>query len=184
MSLSKLTGPDFDHTTEFVHRDVWVREVYPTWQRLVIGAREHEIGLILELCRAMRGPFVVLYVLLVSRTGRPAGRYESQAATFEALELFLYTFQEYFEQDGRLHLWVMSAGGEGQFVFDHHNVVFAYGDLDTYQSLLQRRGFRQGKLPTPVPHTHNYHAEFDVSETDVLNYWAWRHTSLQPGDDD
>ncbi len=121
MSLSKLSGPDLDPSTEFTYPNVWSRDVYPGWQRLTIGAREREIGLILELCRGMRGPFGVLYVLLVSRLGKPSGRYESASpVSYDELELFLYTFQEFLEQDGRHHVWVISASGEGQFIFDHH----------------------------------------------------------------
>jgi hypothetical protein len=182
MSLSKFSGPDLDRSKEFTHPDVWEKEVYPGWRRLVIGAREQEIGLILELCRGMRGPFAVLFVLLVPRAGHAAGRYESAPVPYEDLELFLYTFQEFLEQDGRHHVWVIATSDEGRLVFDHHNVVFAYGDLDAYEAVLRQRGFRESKLPTPAPHGHNYHAAFDASESEILSYWRWIRHPLEEGD--
>src|SRR5262245_22305098 len=127
-SLSKFSGPERDALTEFTYPYIWSKEVHPGWQRLVIGAEAKEIELILELCRGMHGPFVVLFVLIASRLGNPEGRYQSRGGlSYADLELFLYTFQEFFEQDGRHHLWVISASGEGQFIFDRHNVVYAYG---------------------------------------------------------
>lgn len=91
MSLCKISGPDLDDSRELVYPDVWQREVYPTWSRLTIGARQQEITLILDLCRGMQGPFDVLYVLLTSRQGHTPGRYQNPTPVGrDELELFLW----------------------------------------------------------------------------------------------
>jgi hypothetical protein len=138
----------------------------------------------LDLSRGMQGPFGVLYVLLVSRQGHEQGRDQNPTPVGRHdLELFLYSCQEFFEQDGRHHLWLMSTNGEGQFIFDNHNVVYAYGDLDAYERVLRGRGFREGAIRTPAPHSHHYHAAFDVCESDVLAYWDWKRFPLKDSDD-
>lgn len=181
----KLTRPDLDPAVEFTHPNVWQREQHPGWSRLRIGAREREIALILQLCQDFRGPFSVLYVLLASGRGRERARYRSQAAVgFEVLELFLYTFQEFFEQDGRHHLWVMAKSGEGQLAFDQHNILYAYGDLPRYEDRLEAAGFRPGPVETPTPHEHHCHARFDPKEDEIVAYWDWVQLPLQSTDDD
>lgn len=183
-ALSKFVGSDQIHGEEFTHPNIWHREDGEGWSRLVIGAREKEIPLILDLCRSMQGPFGILYILLGSRLGREPGRYQSlELLDYDDLELFLYTFQEFFEQDGRHHLWVQSASGEGQFIFDNHNLIFAYGDVDRYEATLGASGFQQGQVVTPSPHTHNFHPAFDVTEDELFEYWDWQMYPLEPGDD-
>lgn len=183
-SLAKFSGPDLDSSIEFTHPNIWQREEHSGWSRLLIGAREREIPLILDLCRDFAGPFGVLYVLIASRLGHGDGRYQNpEPIDYDDLELFLYTFQEFFERDGRHHLWVMSTGGEGQFIFDNHNMIYAYGDLDRYESKLRSRGFTQGSVAIPAPHSHHYHAEFDRSEDELMAYWDWKKFPLEPDDD-
>ena len=97
-------------------------------------ARDGEIPLILDLCREMEGPFGILYVQLISRGGVGEGRYQnSSPVEYGVLAQFLNKFRAFIEQDGRLNLWVMSTSGEGQFIFDHHNMIYANGDLDRVQ---------------------------------------------------
>jgi hypothetical protein len=182
--LVKFSGPDLNHSVEFTYRNIWQREEYPGWSRLVIGAREREIPLILELCRDMRGSFEVLYVLIGPRTGHVPGGYQNpEPIAYDTLELFLYNFQEYLEQDGRHHLWVMSRNNDGQFIFDNHNVVYAYGDLPRHESHLDAMGFVPGQVVIPSPHSHLYHQEFDSAEDELMKYWSWIKFSLEPSDD-
>jgi hypothetical protein len=182
--LAKFTGPNFDPEKEFTHPDIWQREAYPGWSRLCFGARDREIPIILELCRQCEGPFGILYVLLVSRLGNDDGRYESpEPISYDELERFLLQFRAFIEQDGRHHLWVRSLDDEAQFIFDNHNMVYAYGDLDRYQQQLESMGFQNGEVKTPAPHSHRYHAEFDADEAKMMAYWPWKKFPLQPDDD-
>lgn len=182
-SLEKLTGPDFDSPVELAYPNIWQRDECPSWSRLVIGAREREIPLILDLCRDMSGPFWVLYVLVYPFVDDREGRYQnSEPIGYDALELFLYTFQEFFERDGRHNLWVASASDEGQFVFDDHNMVYAYGDLDRYESYLESAGFVRGSVEMSSPHCHHYHPEFNTAEDELLEYWRWEKFPLESVD--
>lgn len=157
---------------------------YPNYSRLVIGCKSQEIPLILEFCKKMNGPFIVLHVLLVSRMGKESGRYQIPEPLFyDELELFLYEHQEYFERDGRHHLWVLSVSGEGQFIYDNHNFIYAYGDIHSYMSRLISKGFNEGEIEIPAPHCHNYHAEFDGEEDSVNNAFQWLYFPLQDSDD-
>jgi hypothetical protein len=182
-SLEKLTGHGPDSSVELAYPNIWQRDEQPSCSRLVIGAREREIPLILELCRTMSGPFWVLYVLTLPCVDGREGRYRSpRPVEYDVLELFLYTFQEFFERDGRHHLWVVSANDEGQFVFDDHNMVYAYGDLERYESCLESAGFTRGSVAMSSPHCHHYHREFDTAEDELLAYWRWEKFPLEPID--
>lgn len=182
--LVKFSGPDLDTSIEFTYPNIYQREIYPSWSRLTIGAESHEIRLILEMCKQCTGPFGVLYVLIASRLGHEDGRYQNDTpASYDDLELFLYEFQEFFEEDGRHHLWVMSLGDQQQFIFDNHNVVYAYGDLDRIETVLKDNGFSEGEISTPDPHAHSYHSEFDTEQDRLMGYWRWKRFPLEPDDD-
>lgn len=90
-------------------------------------------------------------------------------------------FGAFLEQDGRHHVWLASP--ENMLVYDRHQCIYAYGDLDAYERVLRARGFRPGQAELPVPHTHHYHAQFDDAEDEVMAYWAWRHSPLRDGDE-
>jgi len=175
---------DLDNQAEVCWDNLYQKEDYPNFSRLLIGCKSKEIPLILELCKEMEGPFGILHVLLVSRLGKKSGRYQSpNPISYEDLELFLYEHQEYFEQDGRQHLWVSSVSGEGQFIFDNHNYIYAYGNIDSYIAALKNIGFTAGEVHIPAPHCHNYHSEFDSEEEAVNNAFEWIYSPLQEGDD-
>lgn len=168
---------------EFTFPNVWEKESFPEFSRLKIGSRDHEVNLILDLCRSLNGPFGILFVLLTSRIGNEPARYQSpEPIGFDELELFLKTFQEFIEQDGRHAVWVSSLSGEGQFIFDQHNFIYAYGNLDRITSQLSAAGYVEGGIQIPVPHSHNYHAQFDDAEDHALRYWQWLKSPLGPDD--
>jgi len=175
---------DADNKVELYWNNLHQKEEFSTFSRLIIGSKEREIPLILEFCKQINGPFGVLHVLLVSRLGKELGRYQTpQPLSYDELELFLYEHQEYFEHDGRHHLWISSMSGEGQFIFDNHNFIYAYGDISSFISLLTNKGFKEGQIKISVPHTHNYHAGFDAEEEAVNNQFEWLYSPLQESDD-
>ncbi|QDT15226.1 hypothetical protein [Alienimonas californiensis] len=126
----------------------------------------------------------VLYVLLVSHAGREPGRYESPLIeSREDLQLFLWSFQEFFEEDGRHGIWVGTPDGPHLLVYDRHERLFAYGDADRFEMILKTRGFTPGEVQIPAPHHHGYDPARVDEEDAVMEYWAWNHTPLQPDDD-
>ncbi|MFC3150037.1 hypothetical protein ACFOEK_03270 [Litoribrevibacter euphylliae] len=175
---------NLDNQVEVYWDNLYQIETYPGFSRLLIGCKSKEIPLILQFCKEMEGPFAVLHVLLMSRLGKEPGRYQSPyPMSYEELELFLYEHQEYFEQDGRHHLWVLSVSGEGQFIFDNHNYIYAYGNTESYLTTLANSGFTEGDIRIPDPHCHNYHSEYDDKEQAVHNAFDWLYSPLQEGDD-
>ncbi|WP_223789921.1 hypothetical protein [Marinicella meishanensis] len=175
----------FNNNQEEVTWDnLYQEESFTEFTRLIIGCEDKEIPLILEFCKGMNGPFGLLHVLLVSRTGKEPGRYQSaKPLSYDELKLFLYENQEYFEQDGRSHLWVFSISNEGQFIYDNHNYIYAYGDLERLTSILKDKGFDEGEILIPTPHTHNYHVEFDDVEESLFNSIEWLYSPLLDSDD-
>ena len=154
--------------------------------RLVIGPSKDHIELLTELTTELKDhPWFVLYVLLVPRLGnRPSGRYQSDPfETHAELSSFLASFKSFFEGDGRHHVWVGSSANDGMLVYDQHNVIFGYGPLNRFKTILKLRGFRQGDFWFPAPHSHSYAPENDVEEERLMSEREWQYFSLQPGDD-
>jgi len=152
--------------------------------RLVIAPDDHQVDLIAKLTDQLTPPFYLLYVLLVSRLGYESGRYQSSLfETNEMLRAFLNQYREYIETDGRFHLWVGTLNQSGTLVFDHHNVIFAYGQTDKYVNVLKQEGSRKHKICIPSPHTHNYYPDNDKYEDIMSNDCDWKHFPLEEGDD-
>jgi len=177
--LAKLTGWDFDPDQHHIYPDVFERQAGESWSRLAIGARQQTVALMLELCRTFDGPYSVLYILKVSRKRNECARYQSEKEmNFEETELFFDFFREYFEQDGRHHVWIGADGGNHQISYDNHDLLYAYGNLKRYETHLKKVGFSEGRVEIPLPHAHHYHDAFDAAETAILNYWPWTKTPL------
>ena len=173
--------------SEFVphsYDNIWEIEQTTGPQRLVIAPSADQIDLLIKLARVLPEPFGVLYVLLVPRKGNQPGRYQCpRPCSRSEMESFLLEFKDYFESDGRHHVWVMSLPESSTLVYDQHNIIFAYGPLQEFTEILNESGFREGPVSIPSPHAHNYNAENDDTEERLLNHWAWIQSPLQPGDE-
>jgi len=154
--------------------------------RLVIGPTAGWVDLLIELSAELSGkPWWILYVLLVPRLGnREPGRYQSPPfETHSELSAFLAAFRGYFEGDGRHHVWIGSAARDGTLVYDQHNVLFAYGPIERFKSILRSRGYDEQEFWFPAPHTHHYHEEDDAEEERLMGELEWAWFPLQPGDE-
>lgn len=160
----------------FEYGDTWAVEKTTGPERLVIAPRSGHVDVMRALIERMPEPFYILYVFLVPRTHRPAGRYQSpDSVSREELAVFLNRFQKYFEGDGRHDIWILSAMDESLLVYDQHNVIYAYGPLDAFKDVLRRRNFEQvPKIDFPAPHSHHYNAELDSDQNALLDYWSWK----------
>ncbi len=153
--------------------------------RIVAAPDRDQVGLLLDLARALPEPFVVVYVLLSMRTLRPPGRYEAVHPLSHAqLEPLLSRFRAYLEQDGRHHLWIGSAAEPSTLVYDQHQVLFLYGRLDAYQAVLRAAGLVEGPVTVPEPHRHEAHEAFDADEHALLGTQAWTWNPLEPEDEE
>jgi hypothetical protein len=92
-------------------------------------------------------------------------------------------FQEFLEKDGRHNLWIASASSSGMLIYDRHNVIYAYGPLSEWRSILSEARFTEVPLIRfPSPHSHHYHQSLDDEERRIVGYWDWRRTSLMLSD--
>jgi hypothetical protein len=178
--IGTLYGAD---DAEVRYDNIYQLQQHPTWSRVAIGAKDRQIPLMLEIAKSWQGPYGVLYVLVVPRLGHEPGRYQiPEPCDFDALELFAYTFQEYFERDGRHHLWLMDLPSRAQLVYDNHDIIYAYGDMEWYTQFLDKKGFLRQDVDIACPHSHHYNQEFDSCEDEILKYWEWKHFPLQEQD--
>jgi len=126
----------------------------------------------------------VLYVAVDEFAGYEAARYGSPPVDdFEDLRLFLFQFQEFFEDDARHNLWVCAPRSKQQIIYDRHEILYVYGDDGRFLSMLLERDFSQARPLIPASHCHHYHHEFTSLHTELMEFWDWSRTPLQPGDD-
>jgi hypothetical protein len=174
-----------DENRAYRYPSCYYREsVAGSGERLVLGEPAASYSkLLMALAGTMPEPFLVLYVLVVRRGTANAGRYQSpEGLTFEALRQFLTDFGEFFERDGRHHLWIANPG-YGKIVFDRHNLVYAYGDLDAFEEVARDYGMVERHFEVPTPHWHSYHPEYDQTERQLFRRWQWIQSSLRPQDE-
>jgi hypothetical protein len=178
----------FNASKEWVphdYGDVFFRQPTSSGERLVIGPSSEHVEAVLALARTWpTEQFYILYVLLVSHSGAEPGRYQSPPIeSFEDLQVFFYTYHTFFESDGRHHIWIGSPTGDGLLVYDQHNVIFAYGDLSSYEHVLASRGLSQREFWFPSPHRHAYPSTNVRQEEELLRHFPWQRSPLQEGDE-
>lgn len=154
-------------------------------ERLILaGPATSYSQLLIDLVATFPDMSKILYVLVVPRDGTAEpGRYESpDFLGADAVAEFINEFREFFESDGRHHLWIASPD-YGTLVFDRHDVVYAYGDLEAFEAVAIAHGMSRGEVSIPVPHWHKYHAEYDALEHRLLKGWDWMYSPLRSQDE-
>ncbi len=176
--------PDGQNEELYEYANIWAREKTSGPDRLVIAPRAHYTQLLQTLTECIEEPFQLLYVLVVSRGSEP-GRYQGEYSfTRVQLQEFLTSHSSFFEQDARHDLWIRSESRDGLLVYDRHNVIYAYGPLDRFIPALTSNGLVESEeVRFPSPHTHHYHAEFDIEEKRLLQSEQWIVSPLQTGDE-
>ena len=168
---------------EYSHAAVFERQTMNDGSlRLKVGVPAGDIEVPRQLTRCMEPPYQMLYVLHTSRGEGDMGRYQSPPIERAEFDAFLSRYQAYLRADGRFALWVHTP--QAMLVWDHHNLLYAYGPLPAFEDALRSMGFAPGRLSIPVPHQHSDRPECDADAAAVLAHFDWRHSELQPGDDD
>ena len=182
-ALPKFESLVLDEWRPHLYSNVYVREKTSGPGRLKIAVSEGGACTMLQLAKVINEPFSVLYVLLVPRGGSDEGRYQSPWMNRNELSDLFESFGDFFDQDARHHLWLFSDPDRATLVYDQHNVIFAYGPIEDYVRVLDACGYSEAhELPFPVPHTHQYHAEFDDQERRLISLPGWTHSPLRQGD--
>lgn len=159
---------------EYQYENMFYREEYPEWSRVTISSNSGYIELIKEIVGKWDGPLGVLYVLSVPRTGRTPARYQSPSpCSFSELCQFCDMFSEYFEKDGRHHIWFIDVTNDRKVVYDNHNLLYVYGDDTNVINLLKEKDFVQYPISIPAPHVHRYNPELDHYEDRIMTDFNW-----------
>jgi len=152
-------------------------------ERLTIAPSQKQIDLICSLLSEMEGPYGFLYIMVVSRSEYEPARYQlEQSLDLRQVSELLRDFQDFFEQDGRCTLFLGSHCDGAQIIYDRHNIIYAYGNLDAYRRVLRERGFLDEKVIVPAPHKHYYHKEFDEDEKRLFAMGNWFKSPLHDTD--
>jgi len=162
---------------------VYALEHTSTQPRLRIAASFDGTALLRELTLALAAPFLLLYVLVVPRGQSEPGRYQSGQLSRAELDALFERFGQFWDSDGRHNVWVRSSN-DGMLVYDRHNLIYAYGPLDRFESVLRARGYT---ITTPLsldfPHQHSYHQELDHLERELTTQFADNRSELREGDE-
>ena len=169
----------------YEYPDIYALETTPEPECLLVAPSTQHISVMLELLEVMPEPFWLLYVLVVPRGEAVDGRYQSaDTVSRDEAKLFLSRFKEFFECDGRHHIWIRSASSSDLLVYDKHNVIYAYGQLLEFEAVVASRGLTKvDHIQLPFPHAHHYNEIFDEDESALLRYWEWNRTPLEEGDE-
>lgn len=136
-----------------------------------------------RLAESVQSPFFLLYLLHTPRGEGEAGRYQSRELRRQDVVAFLNRFENFLRGDARHDIWIHSAPDQATIVWDRHNLIHAYGPIETYAEVLVGLGFGDGSPAIPVPHIHHYREEFDQDAQAVLEAIPWHHSPLRPGDE-
>jgi hypothetical protein len=166
------------------HKNIWAREKTSGPDRLVIAPSSGQVEVLLKLAAAMPAPYFLLYVLHTPRSDAAAGRYQSpEPVSRSQLTEFLGKFGDFLEGDARHDLWIGSPDKSFLLVYDRHQILYAYGPLDSFKSVLIENGLEEAdEVRLPDPHVHRYNQEFDLQAADLISFWSWRQFPLQDRD--
>jgi hypothetical protein len=169
---------------KYSYTNLWDIQKKNGSERLIIAPTSGHVDLIIELSQILPEPFGILYILVVPRGGNEGGRYENaQPASRSEMEAFLHSFRDFFENDARHHIWIASMPGKAMLVYDNHNVIYAYGEIQKYKQVLVSKGMTQGRVSFPVLHGHFYNQNYDTEETRVLSCMEWKQFPLAKSDE-
>ncbi|MCU7646180.1 hypothetical protein [Pseudomonas piscis] len=172
--------------------DQWVEHSYPPvfeiapfngGERVVAGVPGSDPQVLLSLARCLTQPLLLLFVLHTSREDVPVGRYMSPMLSLAEVADFIDEFKPLLCGDSRFDFWVHSPEDQATVVWDRHNLIYAYGPLESYASALYGLGFGHGEAQMPVPHMHYYHPQLDELCRQLIARFDWRHSPLQPEDE-
>ena len=177
----KFSAGDFNKSDiEFDYGNIYQQ----TDNSIKISANNNQVKLLTKLLESLKPPYYVLYVLVTSRTEKEIGRYQSPLfENKDDLISFLRLYEDYFETDGRHHIWIGTTDNSGLIVYDQHNVVFGYGPLALFEkTIIEEFNYKQKEFEFPAPHCHSFHPENDIYEESLINYFDWDIFPLQAQD--
>ncbi|MCW5821286.1 MAG: hypothetical protein KIT34_00695 [Cyanobacteria bacterium TGS_CYA1] len=184
---SQFENPKFANTLEAnqfhgnCYKQVAADTPYP---RVVFATKDGYINLIKECLRIMPEPFHVMYVLIRPMQGIPGGRYLSdEPFSRKEMDLFLNEYGSFFENDGRHHVYFISDDPETFLVYDHHNMIYAYGQQENFLNLLRNKNYSEEEPEVKNPHYHGFNHNHVVDERNLIASRDWTRHDLTDMDD-
>jgi len=182
--MHKISYQCVDDWFDFVHPKIFARgSISPEAFRLRAGFPKDDPAILHRLLDSMPEPFLLLYVLHTPRGEGAPGDIKAIPYRLKKSKNLLSTYWEYLSRDARFDLWFYSPAINATLVWDRHDLLFAYGPLDNFEAILSEWGCQHGYPVLPSPHTHNYHAGFDISATQLLERYPWKRSPLHQMDD-
>lgn len=178
MDKSKFgTVDNNNNVTTYKNKNCWYVKEYDSFKRITIAPEKDEVELLLRIVKGFTPPLRVLYVLFrPGHKSTPAGRYHSRdVLTYDDIEKFCMTFRDFFETDGRHHLWIIADnnGIKKSVILDNHHLLHVFDDVERIKSIMQEMGFSEEVTSVPEPHVHFSNPENDRFEKELLDYWNW-----------
>jgi len=180
------------HKLGVLRGDAWEEHTFPRvlrrnttnvgTERITAGVPSGEDTAFARLLCATEPPYQLLYVLHTPRGEGASGRYQSPALEASQLRDFLLKYRDLLRFDSRFDLWGHSAQDQATVVWDRHNILYAYGPLDLFESELRSLGYSDGDVDASFPHEHYYRAELDHLAKDLLARFDWNVTPLRSED--
>ena len=187
ISLFKFGAPTplGSEFAEFHYGNTFQREYTGDQERLLVAPQSHPIALLIELSRLLPEPLRILYVLLLSRTGmHEAGRYQSQLFDrFADVEAVINDYQPISRTTDAIICGLCRRAGVSSTISTMSCMFMTF--WDEAEELLRRLGMRpeEEKIAFPTPHSHHYHAVYDIIESDLLRNRDWTRFPLVDGVD-
>jgi hypothetical protein len=182
--MHKLSHQINNEWVEYSFAPIFMEQTTNTGnKRLVVGVPGGDSTVFTKLVGSLEPPYFLLYLLHTPRGEGEAGRYQSPELDSENFHAFLNRFSSFFSSDARHDIWAHSPSENATVVWNRHNLIYAYGPLQWFCSILRGLGFDEGTPNIPFPHQHHYRAEFDTDAAAVLSAFAWQHTPLRSEDE-
>ena len=181
------TDPNMDNVEELQYENEYAIEKTTGNDRLIVSTKNGYINLMLELLKEDTNcQYFILYVLHVSRCNNKLGRYQiPDPITWDKLNIFCAKYSNYFETDGRHHFWIMNYDTNDFIVYDNHNVLYVYGNIESKIKILENKMYKKvEKIRFMKPHTHHYNKENDHFENEIIHSNEWIVSSLVEEHDD
>ena len=92
--------------------------------------------------------------------------------------------QEFFERNGRHHIWVIDIISNNRVIYDNHDIIHIYGDDKNALITCEMNGLHAGEINIPFPHSHHYNNQYDREEDIIFEDYEWTEFPLVPEHDD
>jgi len=169
--------------TTYMTKNVFEIELVEGISRGIVRSKSGLSSIIIDWINVHDGHFGILYVLAVPGTGIKPGRYQvSNPCNKSEVIHFIKKYKDYFENDARHSIWFINLETRDQIIYDKHELLYIYGNLDKVKILLEKKGFKESRISIPEPHVHSYNPKYDIFEDKIMNYWDWKWLPLEKDD--